>query len=364
MNVTISKSDRAVLFQSVSATTWAPCRSTVMALTASVTRLLVSACVFLMWSGKTVTTVHPIPGSWPVGQGVSRASAMPHIPSDHLVMRWGAVARARHFWAQVTASPSRGLVPGGEGPAQHTAWQTQHGLAMSTNLFLNWGDSIVPTSSFEMSIAFQYSARCRCRLTQGRTMPFVFLDFFGNYLKGTTWPSHSIVTSTVISHHMLTVTRSLSWVSQSWPRTGVNPWGKMNWAMDLSRPCRGKTVSRCWCGTWEMPKVEEGSLSPLSTCTPHRMTLWSYFCLPGRGQKLTPGFSHKPPDWSLFWPQFTGQCQCMPGFGGHTCSECQELFWGDPDVECRGEAEVRPALCCWLWWEERDGGSVRAFYKL
>ncbi|XP_010155107.1 PREDICTED: laminin subunit beta-1, partial [Eurypyga helias] len=32
---------------------------------------------------------------------------------------------------------------------------------------------------------------------------------------------------------------------------------------------------------------------------------------------------------------FTGQCQCMPGFGGRTCRECQELFWGDPGVECR-----------------------------
>uniref|UniRef100_A0A8C0BB95 Laminin subunit beta-1 n=1 Tax=Buteo japonicus TaxID=224669 RepID=A0A8C0BB95_9AVES len=38
--------------------------------------------------------------------------------------------------------------------------------------------------------------------------------------------------------------------------------------------------------------------------------------------------------WGLFW-QFTGQCQCMPGFGGRTCRECQELFWGDPGVECR-----------------------------
>lgn len=30
----------------------------------------------------------------------------------------------------------------------------------------------------------------------------------------------------------------------------------------------------------------------------------------------------------------------MPGFGGRTCSECQELFWGDPNVECRGEPRV------------------------
>lgn len=52
---------------------------------------------------------------------------------------------------------------------------------------------------------------------------------------------------------------------------------------------------------------------------------------------------------SLFGLQFTGQCQCMPGFGGRTCSECQELFWGDPDVECRGEARRRAgALVGWV----------------
>nr|XP_009664293.1 PREDICTED: laminin subunit beta-1 [Struthio camelus australis] len=49
--------------------------------------------------------------------------------------------------------------------------------------------------------------------------------------------------------------------------------------------------------------------------------------LPSRGEVL----SLFP---SCFW-QFTGQCQCMPGFGGRTCRECQELFWGDPSVECR-----------------------------
>ncbi|XP_035772035.1 laminin subunit beta-1-like [Neolamprologus brichardi] len=32
--------------------------------------------------------------------------------------------------------------------------------------------------------------------------------------------------------------------------------------------------------------------------------------------------------------QISGQCSCHTGFGGRTCSECKELFWGDPEVKC------------------------------
>uniref|UniRef100_A0AAR2JPG2 Laminin, beta 2 (laminin S) n=1 Tax=Pygocentrus nattereri TaxID=42514 RepID=A0AAR2JPG2_PYGNA len=32
---------------------------------------------------------------------------------------------------------------------------------------------------------------------------------------------------------------------------------------------------------------------------------------------------------------FTGQCQCRDGFGGRTCRDCQENYWGDPRNQCR-----------------------------
>lgn len=30
----------------------------------------------------------------------------------------------------------------------------------------------------------------------------------------------------------------------------------------------------------------------------------------------------------------------MPGFGGKTCNECRDLFWGDPEVKCYGESRI------------------------
>lgn len=58
-----------------------------MALTASVTKPRASVCVFLMWLDRTVTAVHPTPGSWPAGLGVTHATAMLLIPLGRLVMR-------------------------------------------------------------------------------------------------------------------------------------------------------------------------------------------------------------------------------------------------------------------------------------
>lgn len=60
------------------------------------------------------------------------------------------------------------------------------------------------------------------------------------------------------------------------------------------------------------------------------------------GKEVCPRVPRSPLTEICFWLQFTGQCQCMPGFGGRTCSECQELFWGDPNVECRGKAQRSP----------------------
>ena len=39
----------------------------------------------------------------------------------------------------------------------------------------------------------------------------------------------------------------------------------------------------------------------------------------------------------LFLLQFDGQCECKPGRGGRTCSDCEDLFWGDPTDQCYGE---------------------------
>lgn len=85
--VQVTVSDHMTLFQSVSVTTWALCRNTVMAPTASVTRLQGNAYVFPTSSGRTVTAVPPTRGSWPAEKAVNCANVMLLVPSDHLVMR-------------------------------------------------------------------------------------------------------------------------------------------------------------------------------------------------------------------------------------------------------------------------------------
>ena len=32
--------------------------------------------------------------------------------------------------------------------------------------------------------------------------------------------------------------------------------------------------------------------------------------------------------------EYSGQCECKPGFGGRRCDQCEENYWGDPQVEC------------------------------
>lgn len=32
--------------------------------------------------------------------------------------------------------------------------------------------------------------------------------------------------------------------------------------------------------------------------------------------------------------ELTGQCDCKPGRGGRTCSDCEDLYYGDPTVQC------------------------------
>lgn len=57
-----------------------------MAPTASATKAPASARASRTWWDRTVTTVHPTPGSWPVAPAVSPVAAMTCIPLGHLVM--------------------------------------------------------------------------------------------------------------------------------------------------------------------------------------------------------------------------------------------------------------------------------------
>ena len=58
-----------------------------MALTAIVTKPLVSARVSRTWLGSTVIGVHPTPGSWLAGLAAGHAIAMLHIPLGQPAMR-------------------------------------------------------------------------------------------------------------------------------------------------------------------------------------------------------------------------------------------------------------------------------------
>ena len=42
--------------------------------------------------------------------------------------------------------------------------------------------------------------------------------------------------------------------------------------------------------------------------------------------------------------QFDGQCDCIPGRGGRTCSECEANYWGDPNQGCQRESHSTSSL--------------------
>lgn len=76
-----------------------------MALTAIVTKPLVSARVSRMWLGRTVIGVRPTPGSWLAGLAAGHAIAMLRIPLDHPAMSsQGSASACRALEAEPAAS--------------------------------------------------------------------------------------------------------------------------------------------------------------------------------------------------------------------------------------------------------------------
>lgn len=46
--------------------------------------------------------------------------------------------------------------------------------------------------------------------------------------------------------------------------------------------------------------------------------------------------------------QFDGQCDCQQERGGRDCSQCEDLYWGDPKVQCTGENKNKLSKGNWL----------------
>lgn len=61
--------------------------------------------------------------------------------------------------------------------------------------------------------------------------------------------------------------------------------------------------------------------------------------------------------------QISGQCVCKPGFGGRTCRECRELFWGNPEVKCHGKLRTIILLCLLEWTPDTDNLSLQEYFR-
>ncbi|KAJ7396973.1 hypothetical protein BTVI_139813 [Pitangus sulphuratus] len=122
-----------------------------------------------------------------------------------------------------------------------------------------------------------------------------------------------------------------------------------NYLGTVREDCEGSESCRCEAATGQCRCLPNVVGQTCDRCAPHTWRLASGTgcehcdCDPARA--LGPACN-----------EFTGQCQCMPGFGGRTCRECQELFWGDPSVECQGE--FNPGACSTCSFGKRLCGPV------
>lgn len=112
------------------------------------------------------------------------------------------------------------------------------------------------------------------------------------------------------------------WEGRGWPKgqEGRNPWLRQVWVLPATEAgLTGRQgVGVCW-----------GVLR----CAGCADTASEYVC-PLCVPEEAPASCRQV--YTLF-PQVTGQCPCRAGFGGRTCSRCQDGYWGDPEQECRGE---------------------------
>lgn len=127
----------------------------------------------------------------------------------------------------------------------------------------------------------------------------------------------------------------------SWVPSGASAWsGRTACASGSQASASASPTSSAWRvttapptpGTWPAGGAARRAAVTPTTPSPRPVTRYrTPSCEPTGEETLMQMLMS-----SVFLLQFTGQCQCRDGFGGKTCTDCQENYWGDPRSQCRG----------------------------